>query len=526
MQSSNDTLAVVQTTRDAVLERANLPRDPEWRRRADELGDDIATLAAHLTAAEYQLLCKIRDFDDCDGWYHHGARSCAHWLNWRIGLGLVAAREKVRVARALAQLPRISAAMECGALSYSKVRALTRIATPETEQDLLENGSVGTASQVEKMVRLYRQACRPDELECAARQQADKFLRTYWDDDGMLVIEGRLPAEEGALVEQALEMARCELFDRRASTTADAGDSAEACDAGEPAEACEAGEPAKACEAGEPAEACEAGEPAEACEAGEPAKACEAGDSAETHDSPSAAPPERTRSWPTQRAEALVRVAEAALAGRESRHGQRAQVTVHVDAELLADPCAAGRCEIEEGAAIAADTMRRLACDADLLAVVHGEKGEPLGPGRRTRKVSDRLRRALWERDRGCTFPGCTNQRFLHGHHLRHWADGGSTHLENLTSLPSYHHLLVHEGGFSIVERNGGLHFLNPAGERVLPAPPPPVVGDPVPSWRRESARSIDANTTMPDWDGEHPDYEEMLRPLFERDRGPVRRAG
>ena len=490
MQSSNDTLAVVQTTRDAVLERANLPRDPEWRRRADELGDDIATLAAHLTAAEYQLLCKIRDFDDCDGWYHHGARSCAHWLNWRIGLGLVAAREKVRVARALAQLPRISAAMECGALSYSKVRALTRIATPETEQDLLENGSVGTASQVEKMVRLYRQACRPDELECAARQQADKFLRTYWDDDGMLVIEGRLPAEEGALVEQALEMARCELFDRRASTTADAGDSAEACDAGEPA------------------------------------KACEAGDSAETHDSPSAAPPERTRSWPTQRAEALVRVAEAALAGRESRHGQRAQVTVHVDAELLADPCAAGRCEIEEGAAIAADTMRRLACDADLLAVVHGEKGEPLGPGRRTRKVSDRLRRALWERDRGCTFPGCTNQRFLHGHHLRHWADGGSTHLENLTSLCSYHHLLVHEGGFSIVERNGGLHFLNPAGERVLPAPPPPVVGDPVPSWRRESARSIDANTTMPDWDGEHPDYEEMLRPLFERDRGPVRRAG
>ena len=216
-------------------------------------------------------------------------------------------------------------------------------------------------------------------------------------------------------------------------------------------------------------------------------------------------------------------MAEAALAGQESRHGHRAQVTVHVDAEVLADPCAAGRCEIEEGAAIAADTMRRLACDADVLATVHGEKGEPLGPGRRTRKVSDRLRRALWERDRGCTFPGCTSQRFLHGHHLHHWVDGGPTHLGNLTSLCRWHHVLVHEGGFSIVERDGGLDFLNPAGERVLPAPTPPVVGDPMPSWRRENARSIDAGTTMPDWNGEHPDYQEMLRPLFERDRGLVK---
>lgn len=105
--------------------------ESDWRAKLDALGDEI-TIAAHLTAAGYRLLCKIREFDKAEGWYHHGARSCAHWLNWRIGLGLVAAREKVRVARALGDLPEIAAAMERGALSYSKARALTRIATPDS----------------------------------------------------------------------------------------------------------------------------------------------------------------------------------------------------------------------------------------------------------------------------------------------------------------------------------------------------------------------------------------------------------
>jgi hypothetical protein len=199
-----------------ILERAKT-HDPKWRRKVDSLGDEIATLAAQLTAAEYRLLLKIREFDDCDGWYHHGARSCAHWLNWRIGLGMVAAREKVRVARALGDLPLLSAAMERGALSYSKARALTRIATPDTEQDLLDNATVSTASHIEKMVRLYRYACRPDELRRSDEQQAEKYLTTYWDDDGMLVIQGRLPPEEGALVEQALESARRQLFDAESS---------------------------------------------------------------------------------------------------------------------------------------------------------------------------------------------------------------------------------------------------------------------------------------------------------------------
>jgi len=419
----------------AVLERAKT-HDPDWRRKVDSLGDKIATLAAQLTAAEYRLLCKIREFDDCDGWYHHGARSCAHWLNWRIGLGMVAAREKVRVARALEELPLLSAAMERGAVSYSKVRALTRIATPETEQDLLENAQVSTASHIEKMVRLYRHACRPDELRRSDEQQTEKLLKTYWDDDGMFVIEGRLPAEEGAIVEQALEAARRQLFDK--------DDSAESSEAERASTEAAVAEDDSAESSGAERASTEA--------------AVAESDSAESE----VAAPQRTISWPRQRADALVQVAEAALAAEGSPHGARAQVTVHVDAAVLADVHAAGRSELEDGAAIAADTVRRLSCDADVLAIVHGEEGEPLGPGRRSRKVTSRLRRTLWQRDQGCVFPGCTCQQYLHAHHVQHWAEGGPTELDNLVMLCRYHHRLVHEGGFSVDTHTGEPRFFSP----------------------------------------------------------------
>jgi len=232
------------------------------------------------------------------------------------------------------------------------------------------------------------------------------------------------------------------------------------------------------------------------------------------------AAPRRTVEWSKQRADALVHVAEASLVGEGSCHGARAQLSVHVDAEVLADVSAPGRCELEDGAAIAADSMRRLSCDADVLAIVHGEDGEPLGPGRRSRKVTSRLRRALWQRDQGCVFPGCSCKQYLHAHHVQHWAEGGPTELDNLVMLCRYHHRLVHEGGFSIDTQASDPRFFSPAGERVVPSRGvPAVTGDPVSLWHSLHDSSINALTTMPDWDGEHPDYQEMLQPLFDRDR-------
>ena len=136
--------------------------DPEWgarvarRREMVQLGDRIAELSSRIQAATYELLVLIREFDAREGW--DGCRSCAHWLGWRTGLRLGAAREKVRVAHALADLPQVSDAMRRGRISYSKVRAITRVATPATEASLLNIALSGTASHVERVVRGWRRA--------------------------------------------------------------------------------------------------------------------------------------------------------------------------------------------------------------------------------------------------------------------------------------------------------------------------------------------------------------------------------
>jgi hypothetical protein len=139
----------------------------ERERHVSDLGDAIAMLAARLHAATYELLVMLREFDACAGW-NNGWLSCAHWLHWRTGIDLGAAREKVRVARALVVLPRISAAMQRGELSYAKVRALTRIATPESELRLVDLGLAGTAAQVERAVRAWR---RVDRIEAAHQEE-------------------------------------------------------------------------------------------------------------------------------------------------------------------------------------------------------------------------------------------------------------------------------------------------------------------------------------------------------------------
>src|ERR1700674_3881185 len=135
----------------------------------DRLGDEIAELSAHLDAATARLLTLIREFDARGGW-NTGFRSCAAWLSWRVGLDLGAARERVRVARALETLPLFTQALARGELSYAKVRALTRVATPETEARLLAVGRAGTAAHIERIVRGWRRVDRQAEARQATRQ--------------------------------------------------------------------------------------------------------------------------------------------------------------------------------------------------------------------------------------------------------------------------------------------------------------------------------------------------------------------
>src|SRR5207249_4067804 len=125
----------------------------------------------------------IRQFDERNGW-NHGFPSCAHWLAWRASMDLGAARERVRVARALPALPRIAAAFARAELSYAKVRALTRVATPETEERLLAVGRAGTTEHVERIVRGWRRVDRQAEAREAARQHAGRALHVYPDKIG------------------------------------------------------------------------------------------------------------------------------------------------------------------------------------------------------------------------------------------------------------------------------------------------------------------------------------------------------
>src|SRR5215475_1240941 len=189
-----------------------LPLNPA--REMDRLGDEIAELSAHLEAATARLLDLIREFDARGGW-GRGFASCAHWLNWRVGLDLGAAREKVRVARALGSLPQLAGALARGELSYAKVRALTRVATPETEERLLGVGRAGTAEHVERIVRGWRRVDRIAEAREAKHRHDCRSLRVYRDYDGMVRIRARLTPEVGALLLKALDAARDALYRRR-----------------------------------------------------------------------------------------------------------------------------------------------------------------------------------------------------------------------------------------------------------------------------------------------------------------------
>ena len=215
------------------------------KRCPDALAAEITTLAGHLNAAQYRFLKLLDEFDLEQGWAGPGVRSLAHWLSWKCGIGELVAREKVRVARALRELPMIDASFERGQISYSKVRAMTRAATPENEAQLLNIARHGTAEHMERLVRVYRR-CRkraetsPGETE---RRREERFY-CFDEDEETTVFGGRVSAEQGRLLMKALDamVAEMEADEREAGDasqadvahrsidTQQADDEPEACD--------------------------------------------------------------------------------------------------------------------------------------------------------------------------------------------------------------------------------------------------------------------------------------------------------
>ncbi len=181
----------------------------------DEMDDgtlesELCSQAANLSAGECHLLLVMGELDRREVWARQGARSCAHWLSWRIGTALGAAREQLRVARSLEHLARTREAFSSGELSYSKVRAITRVADEKTDEDFVELARHATACQLEQIVREYRRA-DPDEQARANARHLGRYLRHHSDAEGMIVIQARLDPDEAAVVLAAIERARQEL---------------------------------------------------------------------------------------------------------------------------------------------------------------------------------------------------------------------------------------------------------------------------------------------------------------------------
>jgi hypothetical protein len=379
------------------------PSVPCSQERCEYLETQITMLAAHIHAATYRLLELLREYDDSQGWFGPGLNTCAHWMNWKCGINLGAAREKLRVAHALKNLPKISDKFRRGEVSYSKVRAMTRVATEKNETYLLSISRYGTAAHVERLVRNYRKVKRIEALEHDNDRQAIRKLDWYFDDDDCLVLKGRFTPEQGAVIRKVLDMIIDEDFEEQKNVSAE---------------------------------------------------------TPENNHKP------RTEAMSQRGADALVRMAEGYLSGSgKVRGGDQYLVHVHTNMETLKVDGTGGDSKIEGGRNVSAETSRRLSCDA---GVVHwlDNKGEPLSVGRKTRTIPPAIRRALRRRDSGCRFPGCTCSRFVDAHHIKHWADGGETGMNNLVLLCRRHHRMVHEDSFGIRTRaDGQVYFVDPQGK-------------------------------------------------------------
>ena len=463
----------------------------------DALAAAVSTLAAHIHAATYRLLVLIAELDRREVWAAQGALSCAHWLSWACGIDTHTAREKVRVARALGELPLLSDALAKGELGYSKVRALTRIATSGNETDLLNIGLHGTAQHVEKFVRLYRRAKRAEETEQANSQHENRGLTFWHEDDGTVVLHGRFPPEMGARILGALDAAMAAHEEEQPAAGWD--------DEGAAPEDVPRGTSGPGPAAPGAATVTDVRDRADA--------GCRRDAEVFLTDVPRGTFI-RGPSRPVRRADALAWMAERVFESGDAPalSPDRHEIVVHVEAEVLSNG-GAGRCEIEHRTAIAAETARRLCCDAGIVPVVDGPNGEPLNVGRRTRSIPPAVRRALSNRDRGCRFPGCPATQRLHGHHVRHWADGGETSLDNLVLLCPTHHRLVHEGGFDVQRLDdGAFRFTNPYGVAIRP-PRRRETSSPETIVVRNASLglAIDCETATAHWHGERIDYDHAL---------------
>ncbi len=455
----------------------------------ERLEAELTELWGHLTAATYRFLTLVAEFDRSEAYARHGLPSTAHWLNWQCGIGMTAARAKVRVARALEHLPEVSAGF-----------ARRQVLVFESARDRARrDGRERIRARAHRALRhrvARREARAQVPLDAAARRREKRTIAAPESLRPLLLrrerhvrANARLPPEIGAIVAKALQAAGDVLREQGQHEPRD--------------------------------------ERSELARQGESTLPWSALSTARAGD----------------RADALRLVADAFLAARSEEVestsiGDRFQVVVHVDQAVLAEPRSAAesephRSELDAGPALALATVRRLCCGGTVVGILEGRDGEPLNIGRKSRAIPPAMRRAMLARDGGCRFPGCDRTRFCDGHHVKHWASGGETKLGNLVTLCSFHHTLVHEGGFGVTVTDDGVFvFTRPDGKRIPECGPEKRAGDAtrfrgiVPTdaetgdssdtstTRLTGQVNIDATTSRCKWLGERMDYSWVIESM------------
>lgn len=390
----------------------------------------ICDLASQIAQHTCRFLELLAAFDQAGGWHHQGFVSASQWLSWRCGMTGTTAREHIRVARALPDLPLITAEFRAGQLSYSKVRALTRVATADTEPELVTVARGASASQLDRFISGLRTAGVLDDVEAAYRRR-----RVTWrvDENGEVHLSARLSPEDGAVVIDALLATQGYL---------------------------------------------------------------RATDPDQQTNHPPAQPAEEDGKQ-RDLADALVQICAEGppTEAAEPAHGsRRSETVVHATIEQLGrlGPATTetGAPRLELGPALHPETARRLTCDTGLVlhlqdgdatytVVPSPHPGRTIDVGDRTRTPNAALMRALWDRDQGCRYPACGRRRFVHAHHVDHWAHGGPTELDNLVLLCGQHHRLLHEGGYSLAMAGRRVLVVDPRGCPVPQTGEPPALTSP-----------------------------------------------
>jgi hypothetical protein len=341
-----------------------------------QLIEGIDALHRSASRSQRQMLELIADVDRRKGWRGSGARDMANWLSMRQGISEWKARRWVAAAHALEGLPRISEAFCSGELGVDKIVELTRLATSETEADLVRWAKRVSCACIRRKADLAaRQA-----IEDVQDSERSRSLSWWYTDEGRRFgLQAELPAAQGAIVARALERLSDYL--------------------------------------------------------------------------PMMPGEEDGCFVDARRADALVALCSARIA--EDADPDRATVVIHARLDGLLD--GSGGCEIEGGPVIHPETAKRLLCNGRVQTVIEDAAGQPVRLGRLSREPSAWMMRQLRYRDVECSFPGCAARRFTQAHHIVWWEHGGSTDLDNLLLLCTFHHKLVHELGWA-VRRGGGRH--------------------------------------------------------------------